>query len=323
MDGYLVKMDGSSTGADRADIERALSDGSLLWLDLRVPDDAAMTTLREVFRFHPVAMEDVAEFGQRPKVESFDDVIYIVNYAATTVLEHLIEVHLFISERYLVTIRRHGCDALDEVRRHLAIAGGVEPSGDRPVRGVLLYRILETMIDSFFPALSELDDRIDELIEQIFDAPRKEELATLLRLQKWLVGVRKTITPQRDVMAAVLSGVVTLPNRTAQSEPYLRDLYDHVIRINDLTDSYRDLLSTGMDAYLSMVSNKLNDVTKQLTIIATVFLPLSFLTGFFGQNFSWLVDHIGGLASFLGVGIGTEVVAVVALFALFRRRGWL
>jgi magnesium transporter len=96
-----------------------------------------------------------------------------------------------------------------------------------------------------------------------------------------------------------------------------------VIRISDQVDSYRDLLSNAMDAYLSMVSNRLNEVMKQLTIIATVFLPLSFLTGFFGQNFSWLVSHLGGLPSFLILGIGTEAFAVGALYWLFRRRGWL
>ena len=110
---------------------------------------------------------------------------------------------------------------------------------------------------------------------------------------------------------------------TAETERYVRDLYDHLIRISDMVDSLRDLLSGSLDAYMSMVSNRLNDVMKQLTIIATVFLPLSFLTGFFGQNFAWLVNRIGSLAAFIGIGIGTEVVAVVALVTLFRTRaGW-
>ena len=145
----------------------------------------------------------------------------------------------------------------------------------------------------------------------------------MLRMQRWLVGVRKTVSPQRDVMAAILASVVELPGQTDGSVPYMRDLYDHVIRISDLIDSYRDLLSGAMDAYLSMVSNKLNEVMKQLTIIATVFLPLSFLTGFFGQNFSWLVGHLGGLPAFLVLGIGTEVLAAGGLYWLFRRRGFL
>jgi magnesium transporter len=178
------------------------------------------------------------------------------------------------------------------------------------------------MTDSFFQPLSELDDRIDGLIERIFDDPSKDELQDLLQMQRWLVGVRKLVTPQRDVMASLLSGVVELPGRTPAVDPYLRDLYDHVIRISDLVDSYRDLLSNAMDAYLSMVSNKLNEVMKQLAMIATVFLPLSFLTGFFGQNFAWLVGHLGGVPAFLIFGIGTEAVAVGFMYWLFRKRRW-
>jgi magnesium transporter len=120
-----------------------------------------------------------------------------------------------------------------------------------------------------------------------------------------------------------VAGMVELPATTPAGDPYLRDLYDHTIRVSDQLDSYRDLLSNAMDAYLSMVSNKLNEVMKQLTIIATIFLPLSFLTGFFGQNFAWLVSHLGGLPIFLIVGIGTELAAVASLYWLFRRRGWI
>jgi magnesium transporter len=125
------------------------------------------------------------------------------------------------------------------------------------------------------------------------------------------------------MVSTMLTGVVPIPGMTAETERYVRDLYDHLIRISDMVDSYRDLLSGSLDAYMSMVSNRLNDVMKQLTIIATVFLPLSFLTGFFGQNFAWLVGRLGSLGAFIGLGLGTEVVAVIALVTLFRTRGWM
>jgi magnesium transporter len=323
VDGYIVTLDGSSAPASRAAVEAALSTDQLLWLDLRMPDDEAVLMLDEVFKFHPVALEDVGEFGQRPKAERFGEVVYIVAYAATAVLGELIEVHAFYAENFLVTARRKGCDSLDEVRRRVELGGGLHVPADRPLRGVMLHHVLDSMIDSFFSPLSDIDDKIDELLEEIFAGPSKENLATMLRMQKWLVGVRKTVSPQRDVMAAILASVVELPGQTDGAVPYMRDLYDHVIRISDLIDSYRDLLSGAMDAYLSMVSNKLNEVMKQLTIIATVFLPLSFLTGFFGQNFGWLVGHLGGLPALLLLGIGTEALAVGGLYWLFRKRGFL
>jgi magnesium transporter len=325
VDGYVVKLDGSSVPVSRAGTEQALADQQLLWLDLHGVDDDALAMLRDVFHFHPVAMADVDEFGQRPKAESFGDMAYIVSYAATTVLAPMVEVHAFYSGQSLITVRKKGCGALDIVRERLAATGGISggTSNNRPVRLILLHQVLDTMTDSFFQPLSELDDRIDDLIERIFNDPSKDELQDLLQMQRWLVGVRKLVTPQRDVMASLLSGVIELPGRTPAVDPYLRDLYDHVIRISDLVDSYRDLLSNAMDAYLSMVSNKLNEVMKQLAMIATVFLPLSFLTGFFGQNFSWLVSHLGGVPAFLLLGIGTEAVAVGLMYWLFRKRGWL
>jgi magnesium transporter len=323
VDGYIVNLDGSSAPASRKAVEDALSTDELLWLDLRMPDDEAVDMLRDVFKFHPVALEDVGEFGQRPKAERFGDVVYIVAYAATALFGELIEVHAFYAENFLVTARRRGCDSLDEVRRRVELGGGLHVPADRPLRGVMLHHVLDSMIDSFFQPLSDLDDKIDELQEQIFANPSKENLATMLSMQRWLVGLRKTVSPQRDVMAAILSSVVELPGHSEGAVPYLRDLYDHVIRTSDLIDSYRDLLSGAMDAYLSMVSNKLNEVMKQLTIIATVFLPLSFLTGFFGQNFAFLVSHIGNWETFVFLGLGTELLAVVGLFWMARRRRWL
>jgi magnesium transporter len=170
---------------------------------------------------------------------------------------------------------------------------------------------------------SSLAPTIDELQDQIFVNPKESQLADLFALKREIVTMRKMVTPQRDMVSTMMAQVVTIPGMTAESERYVRDLYDHLIRISDMVDSYRDLLSGSLDAYMSMVSNRLNDVMKQLTIIATVFLPLSFLTGFFGQNLGWMANRIGSLTAFLVFGIGIEVLAVIALFVMFRRRGWM
>ncbi len=323
MDRYLLALDGSTATADMAAIEGLLHADKLRWLDVKGVDDDAIAILRDVFKLHPLAVEDVSEFGQRPKIEDYDDVIYLVSYGARSLGEPLAEVHCFYSERFLITIRTDDCSALSALREHLSRPGGQLPGGRRPTRLILLHHVLDTLIDSYFPVLSDFDDRIDELQVKIFDKPSNEELSDLFALQRWLVGARKLVSPQRDMMASLASGVTSLPGLTSEGQPYLRDLYDHLIRISDLIDSYRDLLSNAMDAYLSTVSNRLNEVMKQLTIIATVFLPLSFLTGFFGQNFSWLVDHLNNLAAFIILGIGTEVLAVAGLYLLARRRGWL
>jgi magnesium transporter len=177
-------------------------------------------------------------------------------------------------------------------------------------------------VDSFFPILADFDDRIDELENQTFLHASDAQLQEIFAMKRLLVGMRKAVTPQRDLFAGLLGGPVELPGMTIEAERHFRDVYDHLIRISDLIDTYRDLLTSSMDVFLSTVSNRLNVVMKQLAIIATVFLPLTFLTGFFGQNFGWLVRNIGGLPTFIVFGIGTQIVTVVILMIFFKRRGW-
>jgi len=331
VDRFLIATDCSPARADRPTVERLLADGRLLWLDVGEPDPESLAWLREVFGVHPVALKAVAEFGQRPKAETFGDMTYLVTYGARGRGGALTEVHCFYSTRFLVTMRCDRCPALDELREHLTalvgqdgqLPGGQLPGPRRPPQLILLHHIMSGLFDSFFPVLSDFDDRIDELQERIFVRPGDRELVELFSMQRWLVGLRKLVTPQRDMMASLVSGMTSLPGMVPESEPYVRDLYDHLIRISDLVDSYRDLISGAMDAYLSIMSNRLNTVMKQLAIIATVFLPLSFLTGFFGQNFGWLQEHLGSLAAFVVFGLGAEAVVVGVLFLLFRQRGWI
>jgi magnesium transporter len=163
---------------------------------------------------------------------------------------------------------------------------------------------------------------IDHLEDAIFLSASDEQLQEIFQMKRPLVEMRKILTPQRDAFGGLMGAAAELPGLAERDEHYFRDVYDHLIRISDLIDSYRDLLTGAMDVYLSTVSNRLNAVMKQLTIIATVFLPLTFITGFFGQNFDWLVTHIHNGPMFLLLGVGTEIVALLALLAFFRRRRW-
>jgi magnesium transporter len=300
----------------RPAIERALKSDELLWLDLEDTGAETISLLREVFNIHPLAIEDVTEFHQRPKIEDYDNFVSLVAYGARELGQPLVEVHCFYAEHFLVSVHREPVPAVGDACHALTRM-------PTPKRLIALYRLLDILVDSMFPYLGALDDRIDELQEQIFSQPSEQQLSEVFQLKRQLVAMRKLVTPQRDMVSSMLAGTVRVPGMTEESERYIRDLYDHLIRISDLVDSYRDLLSGSLDAYMSMVSNRMNDVMKHLTVIATVFLPLSYLTGFFGQNFAWLIGDIGSRAAFFGIGIGTEVLAVVILLALFRRRGWM
>jgi magnesium transporter len=301
----------------RDSAESLLATGGFFWLDLHQPTPDDFEVLRDVFKFHPLALEDSEHFGQRSKLDDYDDFVFLVVYGAVPDQDRLVEVHCFYSERYLITVHRDDAPAFAEVRRRYQKRGKLveDPA-------LLLYRIIDGLVDSFFPILADFDDRIDDLENQIFLQARDEQLQEIFKMKRLLVGMRKAVTPQRDVFASLIGGIAELPAMTQENERYFRDIYDHLIRISDLIDTYRDLLTGSMDVFLSTTSNRLNIVTKQLAVIATVFLPLTFITGFFGQNFGWMVGHIAGGPVFLGLGIGTELVALAILLVFFKRRGW-
>lgn len=322
MDGQLTHTDGTCVEATAEVVRAQLGGGQFFWLDLDGTDAESSQLMLDGFGFHPLAVEDAEHFGQRPKVEDYDGFTYLVVHgaqpggpAATA------EMHVFCSERFVVTVHRGPCAALDDVRQRLRRHQAGQLS---PPHISLLYLVVDELVDSFFPVLAAFDDDIDELEDAILAMPTEEQLGQLFAMKRTLVTLRKVVTPQRDMFARLLSGVSAIAGMTVEDERYFRDLYDHLIRISDLIDSYRDLLTGAMDTHISTVSNRLNVVMKQLAIIATVFLPLSFLTGFFGQNFSLLVNHlIYPSWTFWVLGVGSEVLAVFGLFVLFRRRGWL
>jgi magnesium transporter len=314
--GHLILTNCLTDEVTRPAIERALKEDDLLWLDLEDTGPDTIALLREVFKIHPLAIEDAQEFHQRPKIEDYDNFVSLVAYGARGLDEPLAEVHAFYAEHFLVTVHRDPVPAIDNACHALTRVPTTR-------RLLALYRLLDALVDSMFPFLAAMDDRIDDLQDAIFENPQKEQLAALFTLKRQLVDMRKLVTPQRDMVSSIVAQVVPLPGMTADTERYIRDLYDHLIRISDLVDSYRDLLSGSLDAYTSMVSNKMNEQMKQLTIIATVFLPLTFLTGFFGQNLGWLVNHIGSLGAFLIFGVGANVLAVAALWIMAKRRGWM
>ncbi len=319
MDGTLA-FDGQTSRATRQSVEQRVAAGQFVWLDLDGVDDEARDLLLTVFKVHPLAVEDAQKFGQRPKLEDYDDFMYMVVHGASVDLSSTEEVHFIFADHFVVTVHHGPCPYMDEVRQRI---GHRRPSDVRAPQIVVIYLVIDQLVDSFFPMLNKFDNQIDDLEDAILVKPTDAQLGTLFAMKRSLITVRKVVTPQRDLFASISSGVAELPGVTDDGLRYMRDIYDHLIRISDLVDGYRDLLSGVMDTHLSTVSNRLNVVMKQLTIIATVFLPLSFLTGFFGQNFSWLIGHITGWVPFIIFGIGLEVVSAVFLVYLFRKRGWL
>ena len=306
---------------DEAAIKDHLARDQFFWLDLTAPSGEDIDALRELFGFHPLAIEDAAHFGQRPKLDRYGDYVFLVFYGArdlasagTSVLR---EVQMFVSGKYLVTLHQDEMPALDEQRERLK---GVLLHSEQ----FLLYRVFDALTDSFFPLLARMDDEIDVLEAAVLAGPTEDQLQKLFAMKRELVAMRKVVTPQRDLFARSIDELADLPGLVLDERDYFRDVYDHLIRISDLIDSYRDLLSNTTDLYLSTVSNRQNEVMKQLAIVGTIFLPLSFITGFFGMNFAWLVTKgIHSTWSFFVLGIGSMLATCVFLLRFFKRKGWM
>ena len=309
------------TRLDEDRLREHLDRDEFFWLDLSGPTDDDVDRLGKLFGFHPLALEDVCHFGQRPKLDEYGDHVYLVFYGAINGArepgKRLLEVHMFISGRFLITVHRDPVPPLEVERDRIE---GMPLHSEQ----FLLYRVLDTLTDSFFPLLADIDDDIDEIEEGVVAEPSEDQLQRLFALRRELVAMRKVISPQRDIFARSIDRIAALPGLILDERDYFRDVYDHLIRISDLVDSYRDLLSGAMDLYLSTVGNRQNEVMKQLAIVGTIFLPLSFITGFFGQNFGWLVNRVLTPEwAFFAIGIGSMVVTCVVLLWFFRRRGWL
>jgi magnesium transporter len=315
---YVLDREGKvETRIDRVALEARLSSGEFFWLDLHSPGEEEFALLRDVFKFHPLAIEDSEQFGQRPKLEDYGSFAFMVLYGAAPPpdKDRLVELHCFYSNRFLVTVRRDESPACDILRERYEKRPAPAP---RPI--VLLYRLMDSLADSFLQALEDFDEGIDELQDRLAEGPTDEQLQDLFAMRRRLVTLRRTVTPERDLVAGLAGGIAALPDMDEDAQRYFRDVYDHLVRVSDAIDSYRDVLTGAMDVYLSTVSNRLNVVVVRLTVISTILLPLIVLTGFFGQNFAWMVEHVSGLTAFLVFGLAVPLVAIVLLVVQLRRQ---
>jgi magnesium transporter len=306
---------------NRDQIAKHIEKGEFFWLDLDDPSDQKLGELAEQFHLHPLTVDDARTFNQRPKLEDYGGYVFLVAFGVdadpSADQVPLREVHAIISGDYVVTIHRGAVPVLEELRKRY------ETEHVRSEQ-FLVYKILEAVTSTFFPVLSQIDEEIDTLEEEVLEDPSERAMRRLFGLKRDLVAMRRVISPLRDVFARDAERIADIRGLEADDRLYFRDLYDTLIRISELIDSYRDLLSGATDLYLSTVANRQGEVNKQLTIIATIFLPLTFLTGFFGQNFSFMVNHwINTERAFFVWGIGLLVVSIIGFVVYFRRKKWL
>jgi len=292
---------------------------NIIWLDGLDPTDSDLDFLADEFGFHPLAIEDYHTAHERPKVDEYPGYYFIVTHAMQYTRDtHDVatcELDLFIGRNYVVTLHREPMDVLSRVAESFKEG----PAGPDGGIGMLLYEILDGLVDGYFPMLDDIDDQLDALEDEVLDSPRKSSVEHIFRLKRALLVIRRSATPLRDVL-----NTLSRRNQPLLSEhniTYLRDVYDHTLRIVDTIDTSRDILTGVLDAYLSVVSNQLNSIMKTVTVGAIVLATDTVIAGIYGMNFRFMPE----LRWLYGYPFALGLMGVTSLGLLyyFRRIKWI
>jgi magnesium transporter len=310
------------TQVDPELISRLRAEDHFFWIDLVSPGEDEIMKLGDLLDLHPVALEDTLEFGQRPKLDPYGDNLLLVFYSARPTGDSQwpgepLEVHVYLSGSFMATIRRDRCDALDALHQRLHD----EPTHDEEI---LVYRVLDGLTDAYYPVIEAVETQIDALEAAVLSHPRREQLTHAYRLKQCTHQLHRLVSAQRDLSSTAPDAILGLHGLEKSSRPYLRDIGDHLFQIaGEFQRQLEDLMSLTQ-TYFNANSDRLNAVATRLTIGGTIFVIYTVVTGFFGQNFGWLVDNISTKHDFLIFGVGGLVIPTVVLLTLFwvKRHDW-
>ena len=294
---------------------------TLLWVSLENPDVEEFAVLREVFQFHPLTIEDSMNEGyQPPKVDDFGSYIFLIVHAVDPSADfHELrtrELNIYLGENFVVSVYYgERVKAIDTVFQRIEKDERLAQNGS----DFLCHAILDALVDDYMPIIDKMEDEIEMLEDLVIAHPRPETLSRIIDLKHAIMTLRRIISPMREVINRLSRDEYRMID--AQSRIYFRDVYDHLVRIQDLSDTIRDIVGGTMDIYLNATSLRLNEVMKALTIVSTIFLPLSFLAGVYGMNFQ---RQIPAYSEDLGIAIFWAICIAVAggMLAFFKRRGW-
>lgn len=311
--------DGPVTGTRLEDLDKIISDEhTTVWVDVTDATPEEIAHVGKKFEFHPLALEDVERGAQRPKIDQYDGYQFIVFYALTTEFDQCKshEVDIFVGKQFMVSFHDSRVPVISATAERWRT--NVATLGNRGT-GFLLYSLLDALVDGYFPVLDEVAERADRLEETIILQGQPALQAEILQLRRELLMIRRVVGPERDVMNILVRQDPPLYGR--KEIAYFQDVYDHLLRIADSVDIYRDMLSSVLDANLSMVSYTLNVVVKRLTASSIILMSISVIAGIYGMNFTYMPE----LDWRLGYPFALSLMAIVALFEfrLFKRIGWL
>ena len=291
-----------------------------VWVDLNHPDPEESQILRSVFHFHELAVEDALAALHHPKIESYGDYLYLILHGIDfSAREHEFktqDVDFFLGESYLVTVHPGVSRSIGKVGE--VCVRNARVLGEGPV--ALMHRIIDTMVDSYRPEIEKLQDRLDQLEKEVFERSRPQLARRILEIKRDVSSLRRVVQPQRDVVGRLARREFPIITETLSYR--FRDVYDHLVQLTDESLFFADRITSLLDAHLSTVSNQLNGIMKILTVIATIFMPLTFITGLYGMNVE--LPHFGlGATAFFWVLLFFMTAVSLGMLMFFRMRRWI
>ena len=301
------------------EITRWLEGNSTVWVDVQGLGDAdTLWQLSELFGIHPLAIEDIVHVPQRPKTQTYEDHQLLFTRMLTGGHDGQVgleQVSFVIGSNYVVSFQERPGDVFEPVRKRLA--SGKTGLRDRSVDH-LAYSLLDTIVDAYVPVIEALGDCIADLEDEVFAGSDNDTLQTVAEIRSTLLTVRRSIWPLRDVVSQLIRDDVECFGPDVRI--FLRDVYDHCVNAAEMVEAYREHGSSLMNTYLSVASNRMNEVMKLLTVMSTIFIPLTFLSGLYGMNFIWMPELAWKWS--YPILLGVMLLVTVSLLIFFQRRGW-
>ncbi|MDD5060355.1 MAG: magnesium/cobalt transporter CorA [Candidatus Omnitrophica bacterium] len=307
---------------DSIQMQEAIKDpSSILWLDIQDIDDNDIDILTGVFNIHPLTIEDFIMVNARPKVENFKDYLFLIMFSLECSKNNcdkkikMGEMDFCLGKNFLVTSHNDIMPALAINKERLRKDSPIIKNG----ADFLLYALTDSLVDSYFPVIHDFDDSVDQMSDELFKDPTNNTLKKIYILKNEIIHLRRTIGPQADVMSLLARGDYS--QITPANSIYFRNIYDSLIRINDIVGTSRDIITGAMEAYVSVVSNRLNEIMKTLTVITTIMMPLTLIASIYGMNFKHMpeLEHKFGYPAV----ILTMSLITISMLIYFKRRKWL
>lgn len=300
-------------------IKSALESEDHIWVDMENPADKEIEILRDIFNFHPLAIEDCVHKRQRSKVDNYKGYYYIVlnEFTGGDINKNFTysQIYIFLGANYIVTLHWNSLKSINDAINRITNAPYLFERGI----DFVLYNLFDTLVDDYFPIADGIGEKIDRIEETILSNPEEQVQNDILTLKRNILKLRKVLAPQREVLNILLRH--DFPLIKEENRLYYMDVYDHMLRIYDLLDTYMELLASTMDLYMSQISNRMNEVMKVLTMITTIMMPLSLIAGIYGMNFKFMPELESKYGYFAALVLMAVIAGVEIIY--FKKKKWL